>query len=107
MKPYCKHCVFYLKFVSGLSTDGDEHVCGESLRTYIDELGIERYMTYGDTRVCTECGRVEHDGREVRFQKCIKRNKGFKCSAFKPKWYLRPVFFIHGLFSSPSKKGGH
>ncbi len=105
MKPYCKYCKYYLKYVERVKRDGsgDDDICGQSLRTYIDEVGVEKFETYGDIQHCDECGAVNEDGRKVVYQKCLKKNAKFKCTHFDPKWYMIPLFITRFIKSRLAK----
>ncbi len=96
MTPYCKHCVYHLKFVDKLKRDGqgDSDVCGKSLETVTDSVGNVRLKMHGDKEICEECGQVTKDNRLIIYEKCERKNKDFKCKDFKAKLHLRLPFLF-------------
>jgi hypothetical protein len=85
---YCKYCKWHIPKWYEDGQVVEEHVCGETLQTYVNEIGQTLLKTYGDIQRCEMCGHIEKDGRDIRYQKCIIRNKEFNCKVFKKKWYL-------------------
>ncbi len=90
---YCKYCKWYLK-----EWNSNNNVCAFTFETYMNEVGQTLLKTYGDIQQCETCGHVEHDGRDIRHQKCIVKNKDFLCSDFKKKWYI-----IYKIIDAKSK----
>lgn len=97
MKKQCRRCKWYLPFIDRVKRDGsgDTHVCGETLSSFVDEIGIERFRTYGGVQHCEECGQVLQDNRMIVYQKCAERNKNYKCTAFRAKIRWLPVVMFY------------
>ena len=93
-KPYCKYCKWHIPTMQVSDNKFMDNVCGYTIETEINEIGIETIRRYGDVQRCEMCGNIEHDYREIRVMKCLVKNKDLACINFTSKLLYKIFKFV-------------
>lgn len=98
LKHYCNRCIHHIPFMaefdrykrnSEAPEDDGKHICKLSFQIIKNDIGNQIFKTYHELERCPKCNQVTHDDREIRYEKCAKKNYKLKCKYFKARWFLK------------------
>jgi len=98
LKHYCNRCKYHILYMkefdghkrnSEAPIDDGRHICKLSFQIIKNDIGVKIFKTYHELERCPTCSQITHDDREIRYEKCAKKNYKLKCKFFKARWFLR------------------